>query len=763
MKLFLTLFIGFATVLSFGQRKIDYVNPLIGTAKMGHTYPGATVPFGMVQLSPDTDTIPYASNGQYNPKVYEYCAGYQYRDSTIVGFSHTHFSGTGHSDLGDVLLMPTQGKIQLNPGTSMNPKSGFRSAFSHSNETVEPNYYRVLLEDEKIKAELTTTARVGIHRYTYPNQDSANVILDLIHGIYNYDGKNVRTYVRLQDSVTLVGFRETNGWARNRTQYFCIRFSRPIVSYGYQDFSGKKVYRGFWRKFDLNHNFTEMSDAQFRAFFTFDLDQTKSLIVRVGLSAVSMENAKLNLTTEAPHTNFDSYVAEGQLLWEKELDKFSVEMLTKEDLEIFYTSVYHTCIGSTLYQDVDGRYRGVDLEIHQASNFTNYTTFSLWDTYRALHPLFNLVQQDRNRDMINSMLAHQEQSAQHMLPIWSHHANENWCMIGYHAVSVVADAFAKGLTGIDYQKALRASIQTARTPYFDGLGAYIKYGYVPEDLSGSSVSKTLEYSYDDWCIYQLANGLNQLDFAQEFKLRSNSFLKIYDTKSGFMRAKNSDGKFISKFDPLDTHQAGYIEGNAWNYSLYVPHDVNALIKLNGGMKHFSKHLDSLFTMELPDRYFEHTEDITRDGIIGNYVHGNEPSHHVIYLFNDLNRYSKTQFYARKVLREMYRPGIDGLGGNDDCGQMSAWYLFSSLGFYPLCPGSVWYELGSPLVKNAMITLSNGKVLSIVAENQSETNVYVKAVYWNGQKMSSSKISHQQLMEGGELKFILVSKPTQTFK
>lgn len=744
------------------QQKVDWVNPLIGTAKMGHTFPGATVPFGMVQLSPDTDTIPYSFNGKYNPGVYAYCAGYQYNDPTIVGFSHTHFSGTGHSDLGDILLMPTQGKVQLNPGTASHPEQGFRSAYSHADELAKPNYYKVLLADEGVQAELTTTNRVGIHRYTYPKQDSANVIVDLIHGIYNYPGKNVRTYLRVLDSVTLIGFRETNGWARNRTQFFCIRFSRPIQDYGYNDFNPKKLYRGFWRKFDLNHHFSEMSDAELRAYFTFRLDASKELIVKVALSPVSMEGALRNLETEAGHTDFDRYVKAGQELWEQELSKFEVNMLSDADKTTFYTAVYHTCLEPTLYQDVDGQYRGVDLEIHAADDFTNYTTFSLWDTYRALHPLFNLVQADRNRDMIQSMLRHQEQSGQHMLPVWSHHANENWCMIGYHAVSVIADAYAKGIRGIDYDRALRACVQTADTRYFDGLGSYMDYQYVPEDKSGSSVSKTLEYAYDDWCIAQLAQGLNQPGIYDRFIQRSQYFRNVFDAKSGFMRARLSDGSFVKNFDPLDTHQAGYIEGNAWNYSLYVPQDVPALIALNKGSKKFLKHLDSLFTMELPDAYFEHTEDITRDGIIGNYVHGNEPSHHVIYLFNYLKAYNKTQYYVRDVLTKMYRPGIDGLGGNDDCGQMSAWYLFSALGFYPMCPGSVWYELGSPLVKDAVVHLSGGAVLKIQADNQGAKNVYVKSVYWNGRKLAVPRISHQQLLEGGTLRFVMSDKPASTF-
>lgn len=743
------------------QSKLKYVNPLIGTSKMGHTYPGATVPFGMVQLSPDTDTIPYAVDGKYNPDVYKYCAGYQYEDPTIVGFSHTHFSGTGHSDLGDILISPTSGKVQLNPGTASDPKSGFRSAYSHTNEVASPNYYSVLLDDHKIKAELTSTMRVGIHKYTFDRKDSANIILDLVSGIYNYDGKNVNTYVRVIDEYHIVGYRQTNGWARNRTVYFCIEFSKPIQSYGYSDLQGKKVYSGFWRKFNLKENFPEMSAAQLRAYFQFDLDDSKELMVKVALSPVSMSGAADNLELEAYHGwDFDFYRGIGEQAWEQELGKFDVQMLTEDDLTNFYTAVYHTCLGPTVYQDLNGEYRGLDVEIHKNDEKTemNYTTFSLWDTYRALHPLFNLVQQNRNRDMVQSMLDHQQQSAEHMLPVWSHYANENWCMIGYHSVSVIADAYAKGVPGINYNKALDACVQTARTRYFEGIGDYMDLGYVPEDRSGNSVSKTLEYAYDDWCIAQLALGLERMDIYKEFSKRALSYKNVYDPSSGFMRAKTSSGKFITDFDPLSTHQAGYIEGNAWNYSLYVPHHPDSMIAMMGGKKRFAQHLDSLFTMELDDKYFEHTEDISREGIMGSYVHGNEPSHHVIYLFNDVDRPDLTQKYVRKVLRTKYVAKIDGLSGNDDCGQMSAWYIFSALGFYPVCPGSNTYSLGSPLVTNATVHLSTGAELKIVAKNQSEKNIYVKSVKLNGVRLTKKEISYSDIQNGATLEFEMSAKP-----
>lgn len=753
----------FLTHSVFGQSKLQYVNPLIGTSKMGHTFPGATVPFGMVQLSPDTDTIPYSVDGKYNPDVYKYCAGYQYEDPTIVGFSHTHFSGTGHSDLGDILIMPTSGTLQLNPGVATNPKGGFRSAYNHQNEIAKPNYYSVQLDDHQIKAELTTTTRVGIHKYTFSEQDSSHIILDLVSGIYNYNGKNVNTYVRVLDEFHIVGFRQTSGWAKNRTVYFAIEFSKPIKSYGYDDFQSKKVYQGFWKKFNLKADFPEMSASQLRAFFDFDLDGSKELLLKVALSNVSMEGALLNMTTETPHWNFDYYKKAGEDLWSQELNKYEVQMLNEGDLTNFYTAVYHTCLGPTVYQDVSGTYRGLDFSNYRnPEDQLNYTTFSLWDTYRALHPLFNLVQRKRNTDMVLSMIAHQNQSAEKMLPIWSHYANENWCMIGYHSVSVISDAYNKGLEGINYDKALDACVQTARTRYFEGIDSYMDLGYVAEDKSGSSVSKTLEYAYDDWAIAQLAYGLKRMDIYEEFFKRSENYQNVFDSKSGFMRAKMSSGKFIEKFDALETHQAGYIEGNAWNYSLYVPHQVESMIHLMGGKKRFASHLDSLFTMQLADKYFEHTEDITREGIMGSYVHGNEPSHHVIYLFDWVERPDLTQKYIRQVLRTKYLPKIDGLSGNDDCGQMSAWYIFSSLGFYPVCPGSDDYILGSPLVQTAKIHLENGATIDITAKNQSEKNCYVKAVYLNGEKMKDFKLNFQSIKNGAKLVFEMTGKPAKTF-
>ncbi len=730
-----------------------YVNPFIGTDHMGHTYPGASVPFGSVQLSPDTDTIPFAVNGRYNPRVYEYCAGYQYKDSTIVGFSHTHFSGTGHSDLGDILIMPATGRLRLNPGTSDDPDSGYRSRFCRGNESAAPNYYQVFLSDYGINAELTTTERTGVHRYTFPESEQARIIIDLTHNIYNYPEKNVWTFVRVENDTLMTGFRQTHGWARTRTVYFAIAFSRPFQSYGLVN-EEDVVYRGFWRRFDQNSNFPENAGRAIKCHFDFSTEEGRQILVKTAISPVSIKGALANLQAETPDWDFDRIMLQGRNRWNRELAKIEAETLNEDDKINFYTAMYHAFLGPTLYMDIDGQYKGLDQNIHHADGFVHYTTFSLWDTYRALHPLFNMIQPSRNTDMIKSMLAHYDQSAHKMLPVWSHYANENWCMIGYHAVSLLADAVVKGNIDFDTRHALAAAVQTANNPYYDGLDEYVKRGYVPEDISGNSASKTLEFAYDDWAIAQMASRLGRKDIEAEFLNRSQNYRNIFDKSTGFMRPRMSDGSFKQDFDPLDTHGQGFIEGNAWNYSLYVPHDVEGLIGLIGGRDKFEGYLDSVFNMHLPDEYFEHTEDITREGIIGNYVHGNEPSHHIPYLYNRTASPWKTQEIVRMICRTKYLPAPDGLSGNDDLGQMSAWYIFSVLGFYPVAPGSAYYDIGSPLVVSAKIHLENGNVFRIQTVNQADENVYVRKVTLNGKEITDYRLSHFDIVKGGELVFYM---------
>ncbi|MGV0922048.1 GH92 family glycosyl hydrolase [Empedobacter falsenii] len=745
--------------LAFAQQQnlVKYVNPMIGTEKMGHTFPGATVPFGAVQLSPETDSIPYAVNHKYNPKVYDYCAGYRFEDKTITGFSHTHFNGTGHSDLGDFLIMPTVGKLKLNPGTAQNPESGYRSRFSHQNETAEAGYYKVKLDDYNIWAEMTASTRVGFHQYTFPKSVDSHIILDLNAGIYNYDDKNTWTYVRVVNDTLITGYRQTRGWARNRTVYFAMTFSKPFKNYGQKNEDGQVDYKGFWRKWNETQNFPLIEGKKIKMYFDFDTEKDEKVKIKFAISPVSQTNALENLTTEIPHWNFEQVRNEAKENWNKELNRIQIKASENDKIN-FYTAMYHIFINPTTYMDVNGQYKGLDQEIHQAKDFTNYTTFSLWDTYRALHPLFNIIQPKRNNDMVKSMMKHYEQNPIKMLPIWSHYTNENWCMSGYHSVTVIADAIVKGVYNGDANVALDACIVTANKRDYEGIGDYIDKGYIPAEKNGTSISNTLEYAFDDWSIAQAAKKLNRMDVYETFMKRSENWKNNYDSSIGFMRPRLADGSFKKEFDPLNTHGQGFIEGNSWNFSFFVPQNPNGLIEAMGGKKKFGAKLDELFTMHLPDEYFADTEDITREGIIGGYVHGNEPAHHVAYLYNWAGQAWKTQEKIRMILDMQYKPTPDGLGGNDDTGQMSAWYIFSALGFYPVQQGSTDYGIGSPLVDHAILNLENGKQFEIDVKNQSKKNVYIQKIELNGKTYSSYNLNHFDIVNGGKITFYMSEKP-----
>ena len=487
--------------------------------------------------------------------------------------------------------------------------------------------------------------------------------------------------------------------------------------------------------------------------------QIESLEVKVAISGVSTEGALKNLKAESDNISFDNALANAIESWQKKLSKVKVEGSNDEKTN-FYTALYHCMINPSIFMDVDGRYRGLDGNIHKANGFTNYTVFSLWDTFRAFHPLMTLLEPAKASDMVNSMLAHYEQSVHGLLPVWSHWGSDNWCMIGYHAVPVIADAYMKGLKGFDNELALKAMISSATYGKYDAIDDYIKYGYVPKERSSSSASVTLEYAYDDWTIYQMANKMGKPNIANTFKKRALSYVNIFDTKKGFAIAKGKDGKFLTQFDPLQTHDMGYIEGNAWNYSLFVPHDISNLIALSGGNKRFTQHLDSLFTMTLPPKYYENTEDIDKVGIMGNYVHGNEPSHHVPYMFVYASQPWKTQEIVRKVMNRMYLNKPDGLCGNDDCGQMSAWYIFSAMGFYPVSPGSNQYIIGAPYLPYLQLTLENGKKLTIKADMVSDENKFVQSVSLNGQPLNRAYLTHDELTQGGELIFTMGKKPNK---
>lgn len=746
-----------SAISGYAQKNpIDYVNPIIGTKSMGHTFPGACAPFGLVQLSPDTELIPHSINGVYQKDTYKYCAGYQYDDKTIVGFSHTHFNGTGHSDLGDILIMPTVGKLQLDPGTAEKPETGYRSRFSHEREQAKAGYYSVMLDDYGIKAELTATERAGVHRYTFPKGE-AHVIIDLVQGIYNYDGKVLWANLRVENDTLLTGYRITRGWARTNYTHFAISFSKPFKNYGHRN-AEKVLYNGFWRKFKMENNFPEMGGTKITAFFDFDFAEGEQLEVKVALSPVDCLGALANLKAETAGKSFDKINAETHANWEKELSVMQAKG-DEDALVSLYTSLYHTMINPSVYTDVDGRYRGIDHNIHQAKDFTNYTVFSVWDTYRALHPLQNLINRQRNTDFVKSMMAHQQQSVHGALPVWSHMGNENWCMIGYHSVSVLADAAAKGLA-FDKQKALEAMISSSNLKYYDGISDYLKLGYVPLETSGSGASITLEYAYDDFAIAMFAKSIGNQKVAEEYFKRAQNYKNLFDSSLGFVRPKHKDGKWKEKFDVLDTHGQGFIEGNSWNYSFYVPHDVNGLMAQMGGDKRFVQRLDSLFTMHLPDKYFEHTEDVTKEGIIGNYVHGNEPSHHVPYLYAWTSQPWKTQERIRLIMDTKYLNKVDGLCGNDDCGQMSAWYILSALGFYPVCPGVDEYVLGAPYFEEMKLNLENGKTFVVKAPKVSAKNKYVQSVTLNGKPYNKAFITSSDILNGGELVFSMGSKPNK---
>lgn len=740
----------------FGQGNSKYVNPFIGTDRMGHTFPGATLPFGFVQLSPDTDTIPYNEGNTYNPLVYQYCAGYQYNDPTIVGFSHTHFNGTGHSDLGDFLLMPVSGEVKINPGIASQPRSGYRSRYDKNSEKAEAGYYRVYLTDYDINVELTATQRTGVHRYTFHRTDSCYLLLDMMHGIYNYDGKVVWSSLRVINDTLVVGYRQTNGWARDRFIYFAMTFSKPIQEYYLLNLD-KETYTGFWRRWNMDHNFPERSGKKLKAIFNFDMRSGDQLVVKMGISGVSEQGALKNLLAEAVPFNFDEIRYQATQSWDAELDRVQI-VASDEEKIVFYTALYHALLSPNIYQDIDARYRGLDHEIHTAIGFTNYTVFSLWDTFRALHPFLLLYHPLQANDMILSMLAHANQSVHGMLPVWSHHANENWCMTGYHALSVIADAWVKGIRGFPPDEALKAMLQTATYKSYDGLDEYMQLGYVASETSSTSVSTTLEYAYDDWTLSQMALTIGKDSLAKIFKNRSLNYRNVFDYETGMMRPKKRNGHFVKPFDPLSTHNQGFIEGNAWTYSLFVPHDIEGLMQLMGGADKLEAYLDTLFTMVLPEKYYENTEDISKDGVMGNYIHGNEPGHHIPYLYNYTAHPWKTGLKVEKILKTFYRNSPSGLCGNDDCGQMSAWYIFSSLGFYPICPGSTEYALGKPAFKEINLRLENGSNIHIVTRNFHADKPYVQQVLLNGKPLSTPFIHHSDLKDGAQLEFIMGKSP-----
>ncbi|AMV07435.1 GH92 family glycosyl hydrolase [Xanthomonas citri] len=722
----------------------DAVDPFIGTGGEGHTYPGATVPFGMVQLSPDTQIKP-------RKDAYGWAAGYRHSDTTIVGFSHTHFSGSGHSDLGDILLMPQAGDIKLERGDASKPGSGYTAQFDHTSEQAQPGYYAVTLKDRNIRAELTASARVGVHRYRFPKGTPAHVLVDLRTSLYDYPGKVQWSRLRVRSDGTVTGFRETRGWAPGRQLYFAMRFSRPLTATQLHDTEQDIPYKGFPPPGEKNPaQRAQIEGRQLVGVFDVANDGTP-LVVKVALSPVSEAGAIANLDAEVPGFDFDRVRADARAQWTQALSAVDAQGTTQQRTQL-YTALYHTLLGPTLFMDSDGRYRGPDNAVHQATGWTNYSTFSLWDTYRALHPLLTLVQPaQRSSDVVNSLLASRRQSAYGILPIWAFHGLETWCMIGYHAVPVIADAYMKGIGGFDAEEALQAMVASANYGPYDGIAQYRELGYVPIDEEGEAASKTLEYAFDDWTIARMADKLGKPAIAAEFSKRAGNWKHAFDPATGYMRARTRAGNFREPFDPSASgYGSDYTEGNAWQYSWYVPQDVAGLAAAHGGDDKLLARLDAVFDAKVDPKVFEHMEDIT--GLIGWYAHGNEPSHHVAYLYAYAGQPWRTQARLTQIMRSQYHAGPEGLAGNDDLGQMSAWYVFTTLGFYPVAPGSNQYIIGRPFLPRATLNLPNGKRFSIIAEGLSDARSYVGSATLNGKPLTRAYVTHEEILAGGELRF-----------
>lgn len=719
-------------VLGSNSPYTDYVNPFIGTAGHGHTFPGATTPMGLVQVGPDTGL-----------EGWDWSSGYHYSDNSIMGFSHTHLSGTGVGDLADVMLMPTTGDVDLKPGSKENPDAGYRSRFEHSDEKAEPGYYSVLLKDYNIKTELTATGHCGMHKYTFPENSESNIIIDLFHGIRSYVMKARITVV---DNRTIVGYRISSGWADLQPVYFVMKFSRPF------DRFGTAINNNLlWGVKDARNAHT--SEANIKGAVRFDTKEGEEILVKVGISTTSIDNARENLEAEMSGWNFEDVRRKASAEWEKQLSKIRVTGKQK-DKEIFYTALYHSMVTPNQIADVDGSFIGPDDKLDKTPNGKYYSTFSLWDTYRAAHPLYTLLIPDKVSDMINTMLLHYKKWG--YLPIWSLWGQETHVMIGNHAIPVIVDAWLKGIDGFDEDLAYEA-IKTSST-YDHNKSPFSlidEYGYIPRNKVHESVSILLEISYDDWCVAQMARKMGKEEDYQFFSDRSKNYKNIFDESTGFMRGKDKEGNWVEPFDPLKVERpSDYTEGNAWQYTWYVPHDPQEFINLYGGVEEFSQKLDTFFHKEKKDP----TEVADVTGMIGQYAHGNEPSHHIAYFYNFAGQPSKTQKYVNRICNEKYGNKPEGLSGNEDCGQMSSWYLFSAMGFYPFNPASGNYQIGTPRFEKVELTTPTGNVFTIKANNLSDDNYYIQSVRLNGKKYDKTYITHQDILKGGTLEFEMTSKP-----
>ena len=711
----------------------NYVDPFIGTGGHGHTYPGATVPFGMLQVSPD--------NGVSS---WDWCSGYHYSDSIVSGFSHLHLSGTGIGDLADILFMPTNKKLDLTAKAASRDFLPYKSKYNHVNEKAIPGYYQVFLEDPKINVELTSTQRTAYHKYTYNNNDTQSVVVDLGFAI-NWD-KAVKTSIKIEDANTISGYRYSTGWAKNQKVFFVAKFSKPITESIIT--ADKKVVSG---------SNAEGENTALQLFF--DSKNSKELGVKVALSSVSVENAKDNLDAESQ--NFEKAKSDATLEWNKALSKIKVETPIDSLKTIFYTALYHAQVAPVTYSDKNGQFRREDDKIITAKDYTAYSTLSLWDTFRAENPLLTILEPTKVSDLVNSMLAYYE--TKKILPVWTLYANETNTMTGYHSIPVIVDAYMKGIKGFDAEKAFEAMKATMMQDE-RGLNFYKKYGYIPYNLLDESVTITLEYAYDDWCVAQMAKALGKTADYEFFSKRSKAYEYLFDSKSGFMRGKSEDGKSWNEpFDPKHSNHrehTDYTEGNAWQHSWFVPHNVDAFIKLHGGNDIFTKRLEQLFTESSEITGNNVSADIS--GLIGQYAHGNEPSHHIAYLYNYAGQPWKTQEYTAEILKKMYNTTSSGYSGNDDCGELSAWYIFSAMGFYPVNPASSTYVIGSPLLKEASIELKNGKIFKITAKNVSDENIYIQSAKLNGKTYTKTFIHQSDINNGGVLEFVMGSKPNKNW-
>lgn len=720
----------------------DSVNVFIGTGGHGHTFPGATLPHGMVQLSPDTRLFGWDA-----------CSGYYYDDTSIMGFTHTHLSGTGIGDYGDILFMPVVGEKPLIAGTAENPDEGYRSHFSHEQESARPGYYQVLLQDDSINVELTATLRAGLHRYTYPKASDARLIVDMEPTIHGH--QHPVTQIRVVNDSTIAGMKYTVGWAKHHYVYFYAVFSNPF------DY---KLYSGT----EYQSDSTSVTVNTAKAVMSFrNLPADGRVLAKVGISSVDEEGARLNVEAEIPNWDFEGVMKQANTVWNETLGKIDIETSDNDSRTVFYTSLYHAFIQPSLASDVDGRYRTMGHEIKQDASYTNYTVFSLWDTFRAAHPLYTIVTPEQNQAFIRSLLRKYDEGG--ILPKWELASNETGTMIGYHAVSVIADAMMKKQCDFDVKKALEACIRssvydtTGVTPMMERqilngklMPVSIKYknelGYIPCDKVGGSVSQGLEFAYNDWLIAQMMKEHNRKDLYDKYMELSRNYRNYFDPETKLMRGRLSDGSWITPFDPASVQRpSNYVEGNAWQWAWFVPQDVEGLMELVGGQKYFEAHLDTLFTT---------SSELTGDpnaaadvtGMIGQYAHGNEPSHHIPYLYNYAGAPRKTQALVDHILRTLYHNDPNGLSGNEDVGQMSAWYALSAMGFYSFCPGRPVYEIGRPIFDKVTIHLSNGKDFVIQAKNNSVENKYIRSMKLNGEDLAEPRFSHFDLMKGGELIF-----------